>query len=237
MRFIKKGSEPAALRKFKAENKETPEVLTYSALPAEVRSDLYACMLAEQGKVCAYTMTPIGREPDAGRRDFHIEHIQPRSRYPERQLAYENLVLCAPGREQAEVEFGARRKGDADVSDASFVSPLNASCETRLKFGISGAVAPSNVVDQAAIRTIDLLALNHRSLVDARLQALKAQGLGPSARKPISATEARRLAAAVMMVDAKGEIAPFCIAIKQVAERFARQSKAHAARVKSAARG
>ena len=237
MRFIKKGSEPVTLRKFKADNRQTPEVLAYSALPADVRGDLYVCILTEQGKLCAYTMMPIGRAPDAARRDFHIEHIQPRSRYPERQLAYDNLVLCAPGPETAEVEFGARRKGDADVSDANFVSPLHASCETRLKFGISGAVAPSDVLDQAAVRTIDLLALNHRSLVDARSQALKAQGLGPSARKPISAAEARRLAAVVMKVDAKGEITPFCVAVKQVAERFARQSKAHSARVKGAAGG
>ena len=61
VRFIKKGSEPAALRKFKAANKRTSEVLTYSALPADVRSDLYASMLMEQGKLCAYTMMPIGR--------------------------------------------------------------------------------------------------------------------------------------------------------------------------------
>ncbi len=237
MRFIKKGSEPAALRKFKAENKRTPEVLTYSALRADIRSDLYACMLAEQGKLCAYTMAPIGRGPADARRDFHIEHIQPRSRYPERQLDYDNLVLCAPGSENAGVEFGARRKSDADASDANFVSPLNASCETRLKFGVNGAVAPSDAGDQAASRTIDLLALNHPSLLDARRQALKAQGLGPSARKPISAAEAGRLAAAIMTADLRGEIAPYCVAVRQVAERFARQSKAHAARVKGAAGG
>ena len=130
MRFIKEGSEPAALRKFKTENRQTPEVLTYSALPAEVRSDLYTCMLDEQGKLCAYTMMPIGRGADDAQRDFHIEHLQPRSRYPERQLAYDNVVLCAPGSGLSEPGFGARQKGDADVSDANFVSPLSASCES-----------------------------------------------------------------------------------------------------------
>ena len=237
MRFIKKGAEPAALRKFKAGNNRTSEVLTYSALPADVRSDLYASMLTEQGNLCAYTMMPIGRSAGDAQRDFHIEHIQPRSRYPERQLAYDNLVLCAPGPRHSEPGFGARQKGDGDVGDANFVSPLNVSCERRLSFAISGAVRPEKPDDAAAARTIDLLALNHPSLIDARSQALKAQGLGPSARKPISATEARRLTAVIMTVDAKGEIAPFCTAIKQVAERFARQSRAHAARVKNAARG
>ncbi len=237
MRFIKKGSEPAALRKFKAANKRTSEVLTYSALPADVRSDLYTSMLMEQGKLCAYTMMPIGRCAGDAQRDFHIEHIQPRSRYPERQLAYDNLVLCAPGPQHSEPGFGARQKGDGDVSDANFVSPLDVSCERRLSFGISGAVRPEKLDDAAAAWTIDLLALNHPSLVDARSQALKAQGLGPSARKPISAAEARRLAAVIMTADARGEIAPFCVAVKQVAERFARQSKAHALRVKGAERG
>ena len=104
----------------------------------------------------------------------------------------------------------------------------------------SGSTAPSLhqiAGDQAASRTIDLLALNHPSLLDARRQALKAQGLGPSARKPISAAEAGRLAAAIMTADLRGEIAPYCVAVRQVAERFARQSKAHAARVKGAAGG
>ncbi|MGO9422080.1 retron system putative HNH endonuclease [Roseiarcus sp.] len=237
MRFIKKGSEPATLRKFKAENKQTPEVLTYSALRADIRNDLYACMLAEQWKLCAYTMMPIGRQPDAARRDFHVEHIQPRSGYPERELDYDNLVLCSPGPQHPEPGFGARQKGDADVSDANFVSPLNASCESRLRFGINGAVRPEKPDDAAVIRTIDLLALNHPSLIDGRSQALKAQGLGPSARKPISATEARRLTAAIMMADPKGEIAAFCVAVKQVAEHFARQSQARSARVKGAAGG
>ena len=40
-----------------------------------------------------------------------------------------------------------------------------------------------------------------------------------------------------MTADLRGEIAPYCVAVRQVAERFARQSKAHAARVKGAAGG
>ena len=235
MRFIRKGPEPAALRKFKVDNKATPEVLTYSSLPAEVRSALYACMLVEQGKLCAYTMMPIGREPDVVRRDFHIEHIQPRSRQPERELDYSNLVLCAPNPERVALEFGAIRKAHAEINEDNFVSPVNASCETRLRFGSGGDVRAESHRDAAAVRTIDLLGLNYRSLSDARSQAIGAQGLGPLARKAISAAEARRLVTSVMKADAKCQLAPFCVAIRQVAERFARQSEAHAARVKGAA--
>lgn len=132
MRFVKKGAEPAALRAFKANNKTTPEVLVYSSLSAGVRSALYRSMLAEQGKLCAYTMMPIGRHLGNAPRDFHIEHVQPRWCHRERELDYNNMVLCALGDNRAGGEFGARKKDDADVNDADFVAPLNASCETRL---------------------------------------------------------------------------------------------------------
>ncbi len=235
MRFVKKGAEPAALRAFKANNKTTPEVLVYSSLSAGVRSALYRSMLAEQGKLCAYTMMPIGRHLGNAPRDFHIEHVQPRWCHRERELDYNNMVLCALGDNRAGGEFGARKKDDADVNDADFVAPLNASCETRLRFESRGYVDPSDANDKAAVRTIKLLALDHPALREARSGAIAAQGLGPLARKPISAGEALRLATEIMKANAKGEIAPFCVAVKQVAERFSQQSKAHSARVKGAA--
>jgi uncharacterized protein (TIGR02646 family) len=234
VRFIRKSPGPAALRKFKDENKTTPQAFAYSALPTDVRSALYACMLAEQGKLCAYTMWPIGRDSGAAHRDFHIEHIRPRSRHPDRELDYDNLLLCVPGPGQEEPSFGARHKGNADVTDADFISPLSASCEDRLRFRTDGGVRPTKADDAAARRTIDLLALNHPAISQARIQAVRAQGLGPSARKPISAAEARRLVSDIMKANKRGEIAPFCVAVKQAAERFARQSEAHAARLKRA---
>lgn len=234
MRFIRKGLEPAALRKFKDQNKTTPETLAYSALPTDVRSALYACMLAEQGKLCAYTMWPIGRDSEAARRDFHIEHIRPRSKHPEGELDYENLLLCAPGPGHAEPGFGARHKGNADVSDADFISPLTASCERRLRFGSNGDARAADSEDNAAARTIELLALDHPNLIAARLQALSAHGLSAQPRRPISAARAMRLVEQITEPDAKGQIAPFCVAVRQVAERFARQSKARSARLKDA---
>lgn len=232
MRRIVKGAEPPALRDFKTVNRATPQALRYDSLGQQVRRELRERMLAEQGRLCAYTMSPIGRRgDDRGGDDFHVEHILPRSRHPERELDYDNMVLCCPGPDANFDEYGARRKGGAEIDDENFVSPLNASCEWRLRYGQNGRVRAATDADGAAKRTIELLALNHRNLVDMRIAALQAQGLAGKARRPLSAAKAERLALIIVEPSASGDIAPFCIAIKQVAERFAWQRRERAARL------
>lgn len=228
MRYIAKGREPSALRAFKRANKKTPQLLRFDALDGVVKQAVRGRMLKEQGALCAYTMAPIGR--DAGD-DFHLEHIQPQSLHPNRALEYRNMVLCAPGPDDRDCQWGAVKKGGADVSDVNFVSPLNRSCELRLKFGSYGSVRATDDQDRATLSTIELLALNHKSLVDACSSALSAMGLSAKARGPLSAAQAERLALTVVIPDRDGRIAPYCIAIKQAAERFAFQQRKHAQRL------
>jgi uncharacterized protein (TIGR02646 family) len=202
--------------------------LRFDALDGATKRALRDCMLSEQGALCAYTMAPIGRGADI---DFHIEHIQPQWLNTDRELAYKNIVLCAPTGDKSDCGWGALKKGGAEVDDVNFVSPLRKSCETRLNFGSAGQVRAADENDNAAERTIELLALNHKSLVDARSSALSAMGLSAKARGPLSAAGAERLAQIVSVPDQEGRIAPYCIAIKQVAERFALQQRKRAQRL------
>jgi uncharacterized protein (TIGR02646 family) len=237
VRFIRKMAELRKLSDFKRKNRDTPQVLRYSNLTFAVIRTLHKSLLAEQGSLCAYTMMPIGRPAKFGdANDFHIEHIRPQSRNTERDLDYDNLLLCTPGPGAEGCDYGARQKADAEVDDKNFVSPLSPGCETRLNYRLTGKVHAMIDVDYAARRTVDLLKLNHPNLIEARIEALRSHGLASDAKRPISAAQASRLARIIKEADSKGRIAPFCITIKQVAERFAQKQKARAARIAHSAK-
>lgn len=227
MRYVEKTAEPPLLSRWKKENEETRELLVFRNLPGEAKVEIREKLLKEQGFLCAYLMKGID-----GWGSCHIEHIYPQARYPDRSTDYRNMVLCFPSTaDGVNCDFGALHKAGADVTPDSFVSPLNRSCETRLKFSISGEVHPRDNEDSAAKRTIDLLALNHPILVQERIAALGGQGLGRHPYKPISASTARRLARTITGSDNQGRVAPFCIAIKQVSERYAKQCEDRASRL------
>jgi uncharacterized protein (TIGR02646 family) len=224
VRFIRKGPEPAELARWKRENAGLPHAASFDAIDGPAKAQMRDQMMHEQGHLCAYTMAPICRPESC-----HIEHIQPRSHHPERQTDYTNIVLCVPGKGPG--DFGAFRKGDYDVTDDNFVSPLHASCETRLRFKFSGEVAAATTTDLAAEETIEILALNHPSLVRARGDAIRLQGIGPRAKKPISASKARRLIKTIGAADTKGRIQSYCVAVRQTAEIFAKQCEDRARRL------
>jgi len=223
VRFIEKGPEPPLLRKWRWDNTGLPQNLSYSNIPPQALAELRETLLREQGYVCAYTMMRIASS-DKG----HIEHVQPRSRYPERDLEYGNMVYCAPGSDGASHEFGAKLKDAFDATNRNFVSPLRQTCETRLAYDSNGKVNAKSPNDSASWKTIDVLNLNHAELVALRRAAIRGLRIFRRAAKPLSAAEARTLAVHVMQRDGAAKIAPFCIAIKQVALHFAKQRDARA---------
>jgi uncharacterized protein (TIGR02646 family) len=231
VRFIRKGNEPKSLRDWKIANRGLTDGSDFAAMPTVVKTALRNKMRREQGFLCAYTMTQID-----GPEGSHIEHIQPQWNHRDRATDYQNMVLCFP--ENGPCDFGAIAKGDADVDETNFVSPLNEACERRLRFRFSGKVAPAAEGDEAAARTIALLALNHPILVNARRDAIRAQGIVAShrqqARRPrgaISAAKARRLCEEVLAPGALGRLPPYCVAVSQAAATYARQRELRARRL------
>ena len=231
MRFIRKGNEPKTLRDWKSANRGLPNALDFNAIPIAVKTVLRNKMRRDQGFLCAYTMAPID-----GPQGSHIEHIQPQWNRQDRATDYQNMVLCIP--ENGPCDFGAIAKGDEDVDEANFVSPLNESCQRRLRYRFSGRVAPSEEDDAPAARTIALLALNHPILVNARRDAIRAQGIltsrGPQGRPlrgAISAAKALRLCDEALATDASGRLPPYCVAISQAAATYARQRELRARRL------
>jgi len=231
VRFIRKGDEPKSLRDWNSANRGLPDGSDFAAIPTAVKTALRNKMRREQGFLCAYTMTQID-----GPEGSHVEHIQPQWNHRDRATDYQNMVLCFP--ENGPCDFGAIAKGDADVDETNFVSPLNEACERRFRYRFSGKVAPAAEDDEAAARTIALLALNHPILVSARRDAIRAHGIVASEgrqvwrrRGAISAARARRLCEEVLAPDESGRLPPYCVAVGQAAATYARERGSRARRL------
>jgi uncharacterized protein (TIGR02646 family) len=231
VRFIRKGGEPKALSDWKSANRGLPDALDFGAIPSAVKTILRSKMRREQGFLCAYTMAQVD-----GSEGSHIEHIQPQRNHQDRATDYQNMVLCIP--ETGPCDFGAIAKGNEDVDETNFVSPLNESCQRRLRYRFSGKVAPVEENDEPAARTIALLALNPPILVSARRDAIRAQGIlaspGPQGRPlrgAISAAKALRLREEVLAPDESGRLPPYCAAVSQAAATYARERELRARRL------
>jgi uncharacterized protein (TIGR02646 family) len=214
MRRIVKGQEPEELRRWKED--EVPQNLTYANMP---KTAVKRQMLAEQGYLCAYTMLRIST-PD----DCQIEHIVARSQEPLLQINYNNLLACTPSNrpgnrpQRGKCPFGAEEKDRTQVSENNFVSPLQEDVEHRFRYASDGSVVHVGN-DGAAENTIRILRLDHEQLVDLRKAAIEERVL--DADTGLSAHEAEDLSRTIMTADAAGKTPEFCLAISQVARRYA----------------
>ncbi len=221
MRHIRKGAEPFEFRRWKQGNEPLADGAKVEHLSADARNALRRQMLRDQGFLCAYTMMSI-----AGETLCHIEHVKPQWRHPDLATDFGNMVLCVTGAQNTIFTFGAAAKGDTDVSEDDFVSPLHASCEQRLRYEGDGEVDAASACDIAALRTVKLLDLNNRYLIAARKRAVDEQLFGVGDRNPASIAAVRRWATSAFELQGDERLPPFCIAIKQVAaQQLARREQ------------
>jgi len=234
MRHIQKGGEPKALRDWKRANKKIPENLFYGRRSTFPTSAVKDALLKEQFHLCAYTMKRLSTVDD-----FHIEHIQPQSitkKKPETkplEVDYTNMLACFPPKSDRAPGYGAPWKADYEVTDENFVSPLHGSCEKRFLYKPDGTVKEANG-DGAAKETIKALVLNHDVLVELRERELRAYGIVRRGTRQISAKKAKELAESIMQPDSEGCLPEYCVAVRQVAEKYAnREEQWASARKKS----
>ncbi|WP_043683818.1 hypothetical protein [Castellaniella defragrans] len=122
---------------------------------------------------------------------------------------------------------GTTKKADFDPSQGGFVSPLSIGVESHFTFSADGAIQ-GTTADGA--HTIQILALDHASLVNDRAAAIKGW-LSPKG-KPLGAQQARRLIQALQVPDAQDCLQPYCEAIIQVLSKHATREERRAARLK-----
>ena len=155
-----------------------------------------ACHKLQQG-LCAYTELSLNSEILGN----HLEHIAPRSRFPERTFMPDNLVLSVlddaySGTLVEEERFAGHYK-KSQYADDWFISPYQQNCEDYFLYcADTGKVFSSqqlDVIEQAkAERTIAALNLNCDYLVEQRkkqLAVLEQQINALLSQKPVTETE------------------------------------------------
>jgi uncharacterized protein (TIGR02646 family) len=117
-------------------------------------------LLEEQGFICCYCGKLIEKS------NSHIEHLKPRSQYPDLALDYQNLLASCQGERQdneypiVPIHCGHQRKNWYD--EQLMVSPLNPDCTSFFDYTLDGQILPSQEPDResAAEETIEQLGLN-----------------------------------------------------------------------------
>ena len=233
MKFIAKGREPALLRKWRLGNKSTPQNLSYDNIPTAAKTELRSTLLAEQGRLCAYTMLRLSTVDEG-----HIEHLSPRSSPPPKLgVAYANMVYCYPGANAPRCAFGAHRKDDAGVSGATFLSPLDLTCERRFTFESGGQIRATDAHDDVAYKTIVLLGLDDKALQIARRAAMQQLPIYKRGPHAISSAQIRKLTDRTLQRDSSGDFTPFAVALFQTLRRFEQRQAAREAGARAKARG
>jgi uncharacterized protein (TIGR02646 family) len=212
MKHIQKAGCPHSYARWRASVAGTIKS-DWREVPAPEKRRLLVALIEEQGALCAYTMRRI----DNG--SSHVEHIKPQSRCRADQagsdLDYNNLVACFP-REgmQTTCRYGAQEKGSWWENDgATFVSPLHPACERRFRFGRDGKIAAVGK-HAAAVKTIGVLALTHKSLTEDRKRAIEEFIYGPKGDHPLSIGNSQRARRIICNRDGRGRFYEFCIAIR-----------------------
>lgn len=169
MRYIEKYStESEEFSRWKKQNKRAGwNDFSTSAEHRKLREQL----LAEQLGMCCYCEVLLSLN------DCHIEHLQPKSVYPQNMFAYENLLASCNRKESCGHKKEAWYHSD-------MVSPLAKDCEQRFTYALDGRIIPSDKEDKSALETIEQLGLNCFKLKDRRksiMLALDNGGNGPDA--------------------------------------------------------
>lgn len=218
MRTITKGAECPELRNWKRSNLSSPQNIHYDHLGAAQREPMLDTLIKEQGGLCAYTMKSIHRIGEAWQ--AHIEHILPRSKYPDRSVDWNNMLACAP---KGNADYGAKLKDKYDPGVDLFVSPTTGGVSAQFHFRENGEV--DGLTDAAKVTLSEkVLHLNHPHLINDRKSKIR----GAMNQKP-TAAQARQRAQSLRQRDTHGLLEPYCEAVAQVLEAYANrlENRAH----------
>ncbi len=179
----------------------------------------------EQYGLCAYTEL----RPDLVKLGTHIEHVQPKSSYPQRTFDFSNLVLCVLAdtdlKSHAKADlFGGHAKLNA-YDPALFISCLQNDCSRFFAYLSDGRVVPAANLSGSEARqaqyTIDLLNLNTPYLVNQRKNWL--DELDTLIDQHLTEDQSLEDLAAIDLLPTSGKLSLFFTATRQRFTRIAEQ--------------
>lgn len=157
MRKILKQLEPREWTKHRL----TPGA-KYEAVP-----ELRKALLEEQGYLCAYCMRRIPIRDTNSNKSTRIDHILSRTKHPELQLNYSNMVVCCPGAITSDFHCD-KQKGENDITINLFEDHF---FDTLSYSSKDGRIKSSDAESDRQIN--ELLNLNHALLKRNRLETLR----------------------------------------------------------------
>ena len=141
------------------------------------KKDIRKACYKQQHGLCAYTELSL----DDAELGCHLEHIAPRSYYPERTFIPHNIILSTlddvrSGALAQHEKFGGHHKSE-EYADGWFISPFNRDCAMFFMYHPDGSVEASEKLEASeqikADKTIQVLNLNADYLVERRRECLK----------------------------------------------------------------
>lgn len=157
MRKILKQLEPREWTKHRL----TPGA-KYEAVP-----ELRKALLEEQEYLCAYCMRRIPIRDTNSNESTRIDHILSRTKHPELQLNYSNMVVCCPGAITSDFHCD-KQKGENDITINLFEDHF---FDTLSYSSKDGRIKSSDAESDRQIN--ELLNLNHALLKRNRLETLR----------------------------------------------------------------
>ena len=215
MKYIQKQKEPSSLTAWNRKQAKKDSISNWSSFTKSVKNEVYQSLLEEQGYICCYCGISISRK------NCHIEHYRPKSKYQDLTFEYTNLIASCQGEDEIKptrpVHCGHKKTNWFD--EEFMLSPLKPDCASYFRYSGAGDILPANdpKKETAAETTIEHLALNinklrkmRRIAVDAVLEAI--EGLNNE--------EIEQLAKGYQKVDSQGKNTPFVGAIAYFLDQF-----------------
>jgi uncharacterized protein (TIGR02646 family) len=222
VKHIEKRNEPASFTRWKGQANEDWSP-TFEDLRGNEKADVHRSLVEEQGFICCYCEGRI----EMNGASSNIEHLMPRSRFPEVELDYNNLLAsCLGGDRNSPSEHCNGKKGN--WYEPTMVSPLQVDCSTYFFFTRDGQILPSDDPDKrdAAEETIAHLNLNHERLIRRREEFLNGtfdkfsenddELLSEAEDEDFTDEQLQAIAETYAQFDQNGRLEPFCTAILDV---------------------
>jgi len=172
MKYIRKSTCCTQFAEWFTENQAS----CWSELPTEVKHTLHSHLWREQQGLCVYCQQAIPEKAAKQRSTqirSHIEHIRPRSVYPDRMFDYDNLSISCEGFDctaatPQKKKFCEHRKAD-EYDENQFLNPIEQQeIANYFEYDIEGRIFAnhlrSNTDQQKANYMIKILALDHKEL-------------------------------------------------------------------------
>jgi len=178
----------------------------WKKLPRHHKGKVQETLIEEQGHICAYCNRRIhkGRESPEDDDQLRIDHVKPKSKYPNQTFDYYNLIGCCFGDDRTpppKEEHCDASKKNFEIPAALF--PTNNTCESILMFTAEGEVISRDQAVEEAINTV--LNLNCSKLVNYRKAVLE-----PLVEEDIQPEDAKKLVEYYQKMDSEGKLKPFC---------------------------